>query len=105
MGESTVLVNKAKWEEISPELQLIVRSSFENEWHPFIAESIALEGESIQKFKDSGVVVEPLAAEIEEAFAVAAQEFYAEARAADPMYDKIMESMFRWKEMCQGAGI
>jgi TRAP-type mannitol/chloroaromatic compound transport system substrate-binding protein len=105
MTESTTLVNKKKWAEIGPDLQQIVYSTFENEWQIYISESLALEGEYLQKYRDYGCIVEPLPAAVEAAYMEEAKEFYAERRAEDAEYDKILGSMFAWQKICLDYGI
>ncbi len=105
MTESTTLVNKAKWDEIGPDLQQILYSTFSDEWQIFLSESLAREGEYLQKYRDYGVSVEPLPTEVEEAYMAEAKAFYAERRAEDPEYDEILASMFAWQKISQDYGI
>jgi TRAP-type mannitol/chloroaromatic compound transport system substrate-binding protein len=105
MTESTTLVNKAKWDEIGPDLQQIVLSTFSDEWQIFVSESLAREGEYLQKYRDYGVSVSLLPAEVETAYMDEAKVFYAERRAEDPEYDEILASMFAWQKICQDYGI
>jgi TRAP-type mannitol/chloroaromatic compound transport system substrate-binding protein len=100
-----IVVNKAKWAELSPDLQQIVDSTFRDQWQPLVATNVALEGEYIQKWKDYGCIVEPLPAAVEAAYIAEAVKFYAEMRAADPEYDKILASMFAFKKLCDDQGI
>jgi len=105
MTESTVTVYKKRWEELTPDLQQIVMDAFNVETLKVLAPAVALEGEYVQKYIDYGCIVEPLPVEVEKAYIKAAREYYEAKRAADPEYDMVLESMFRFKDLCDSLGV
>ncbi len=105
MTEGTINVYKPKWEALTPDLQQIVMDAFNVETARVLAPAVALEGEYAQKYIDYGCIVEPLPVAVEQAYIEAAREYYAAKRAADPEYDMVLESMFRFKDLCDALGV
>jgi len=99
-GENSFVVNKAKWAELSPDLQQTVSSGFRDAWQTQVTLMMSVEGEYIQKFIDYGCIVETLPAAVEEEFMAEAEKYYAARRAADPDVDRVLSSMSAWQEIC-----
>jgi TRAP-type mannitol/chloroaromatic compound transport system substrate-binding protein len=95
-----VWVNKKAWEELTPDLQLLVESVVRNVGFDFYAESIVLDNEYIVKFIDYGVQVELLPQPVVDEFLKVSMAYYDEKCAADPLYAEIVASMRAFKALC-----
>lgn len=99
--EASIIVNKAAWEKLTPELQLAVQLAGRAEAIRSYAEQIINDAGAIDLFINYGVTVEPLSEELEEAFSKAAVEFYNERAAQDPFYAKVLESQQAFQRLCE----
>jgi TRAP-type mannitol/chloroaromatic compound transport system substrate-binding protein len=92
-----VWVNRGAWEELTPDLQLLVESVVRNVGFDFYAESIVMDNEYIVKFIDYGVQVELLPQPVVDEFLKVSMAYYDEKCAEDPLYAEIVESMRAFK--------
>lgn len=100
-----VLVNKDRWEELTPDLQQIVHDAVRTVGLDYYAESVTRDDTALVKYEEYGTKVLPLPEEIEAAYLEAAMDFYDKKAAGDPLYGKILESMWEFKAVCDRAGI
>ncbi len=100
-----VWVNRDRWEELTPDLQAIVKSAIRTVNVEFQAMQFALDDEATVKFKEFGVTILPLPVAIREAFLAEAELFFAERAALDPLDADIIESMKRWKAIMVRQGV
>jgi len=98
-------VNIDSWNELTPDLQNIVIKVARADVPKWFAENIVFDYEYLQMFVDYGTNVEKLPADIDEALMKAADEFYNEQAAGDPMFAKVLESQRQFKELCEFQGI
>jgi TRAP-type mannitol/chloroaromatic compound transport system substrate-binding protein len=102
---SHVWVNRDKWEELTPDLQMIVESVVRNVGFDFYSESIVLDDEYLVKFIDYGTKVELLPQAVIDEFLKVSFAYYDEKCAEDPFYAEIVESMRAFKEICDKQDI
>jgi len=100
-----VWVNRDRWEELTPDLQAIVKSAVRLAAIDFLVLQTARDDEAVLKFKDFGVEVLPVPEIIEEAFLKEAFKFYDERAALDPLYAEIVESMRAFMALMERQGI
>jgi len=85
-------VNRDAWEKLPDDLKLIVKEFNKAQPMREYSRYTVSDAEFTQKFKDYGVNVLPLPAEIENAMKEAADKYYAEKAAADPFYAEVVRS-------------
>jgi len=104
-GANAIFVNKARWEELTPDIQLIVTMAAQAEIEQFFADELVRDDAALLKFIEYGTKVEPLPKEIEDAFIEEAKKFYDEQAAGKPFFKKVLESQRRFQEICERAGV
>jgi len=87
-----IVINRGKWNGLPAEFQQILQDAwkatgFENYAFQRAADIVAL-----QNFRDYGVTVEKLPADVEREMLEVANEYYAEMSAKDPLYGEIVAS-------------
>jgi TRAP-type mannitol/chloroaromatic compound transport system substrate-binding protein len=97
---SHVWVNRDAWEELTPDLQMMVESVVRNVGFDYYSESVVLDDEYLVKFIDYGVEVQLLPQSIVDEFLKVSMEYYDEKCAEDPFYARIVESMRAFQEIC-----
>lgn len=102
---SSFIANRASWEELTPDLQAIVKQACIARTMGNVAEEMLVETENIQNFIDFGVKVLPLPPSIDEALIAASSEFYDKTAAGDPFYAEVLESQREFQEICRSVGI
>jgi len=102
---SHVWVNRDKWEELTPDLQMIVEEAVRTTGFDYYAETIVLDDEYLVKFIDYGTKVQLLPQGIVDEFLKVANAYYDEKCAADAFYAEIVESMRAFKEICDKQDI
>ena len=102
---SHVWVNRNAWDELTPDLQMIVDSVVRNVGFDFYAESVVMDDEYIVKFVDYGVQVDILPQPVVDEFLKVSMEYYDEKCAEDPFYAEIVESMRAFKDLCDKQDI
>jgi len=103
--QQALSINREKWESISPDLQQTIHDVFVSEQLLWLSENVNHEAEYIVKFKEYGVNVLPLPKVIEDAFVEEAKKFYAERAAGNPEIAEALDSMWRWKAICEDQRI
>ncbi len=99
-GGNAMFVNQDAWNELTPDLQLIVRMAAQAEMQEWFAEEIVLDHAGLQKFIDYGTIVQKLPSTIEEEFQRVAAEYYAEKAKADPFFAEVLSSQNEFKKIC-----
>jgi len=102
---SHVWVNRNKWNELTPDLQMIVESVVRNVGFDFYSESVVLDDEYLVKFIDYGCVVQLLPQAIEDEFLKVSYAYYDEKCAKDPFYAEIVNSMRAFQEICRKQNV
>lgn len=97
-------VNKTSWDELTSDLQMILRPAAMVDRLKFYAEGAIRDTAGHEKMRDYGVEVLPLSREIEEEMLRLAPEVY-EEKAEDPFAAKVMKSQREFKEKCELSGI
>lgn len=95
---STIIVNKDRWAELTPELQSIVESAFLTEawhWYAIVTQEDA---KAIEKYKEYGVTVGAPPEDIEAAMASLADKMYTERAEADPFYKEVLDSRHNFQK-------
>ncbi|HUU62329.1 MAG TPA: TRAP transporter substrate-binding protein DctP [Dehalococcoidia bacterium] len=95
-----VWVNRDVWEEITPDLQMIVEEAVRTTGFDYYAETVVLDDEFLVNFIDYGVEVLLLPKSIEDEILKVAFAYYDEKCAEDPFYAEIVESMRAFKAIC-----
>jgi len=98
-------VQKASWDELSPDLQKIVEAAAGVERSRYYAWLVNENATYLKKIEDYGVQVLPLPKAIEEAFVEEAKKFYDEKMEGNPFYAKVLESQRAFKECCELASV
>jgi len=93
-------INREKWESISPDLQQTIHDVFVSEQLLWYSENVAHEAEYLVKFQEYGVNVLPLPKAVEDAYVEEAKKYYGEKAASDPEYARVLDSINRWKTIC-----
>jgi TRAP-type mannitol/chloroaromatic compound transport system substrate-binding protein len=96
-------VNKDSWEELTPDLQVMITDMARSNTARTYYEYLTADMQAVTKFIDYGCTVEALSPELEDAYAEAAKEFYAEACAKDALFDEVYNSMISYKEAIRAA--
>jgi len=100
-GGNALFVNKASWNDLSPELQAIVEYAAISETQLWYAEELILNHGALQHFIDYGTVVQPLAGAIEAAFLATAEDYYKWKAERDPFFRLVRESQLAFKALCE----
>ena len=100
-----VWVNMDEWEELSPDLQLIVYDAVATVGWDYFCESIVRDDEALVQYIDYGTKVEELPQAVVDAYLDAAMAFYDVKSAADPFYKEILDDHWEFKALCDRAGI
>jgi len=104
-GGNGIFVNKARWEELTPDLQLMVRLAAQAEMQQFYAEELVRDVAGLEKFIKYGTKVERLPKDIDEPFIKEANKFYDEQAATDPFFKKVVESQRAFIQICAQADV
>ena len=91
-------VSIEKWNELPDDIKAAMQAALYEEVFVNTEEQTRLDAEAVQFFLDKGLTVGPAPKSIEDAMVVAADEFYSERAATDPIYAKILESVNTWKD-------
>lgn len=103
---STVIAaNRDAWNDLAPDLQLLVTKAFASETIPLYAWITVQQAEALQNFIDYGIDVEKLNPAIEQAYLDEAEKFYDELAADNPELKEVILSMRAFKAMCELQGI
>jgi len=100
-----VWVNRDRWEELSPDLQLVVMDACEAVGIDYFADCTVMNDVAVVQYLDYGTEVLPVPEAIEDAYLEAALEFYAAKAAADPFYAEVLDSHWEFKALCDRAGV
>jgi TRAP-type mannitol/chloroaromatic compound transport system substrate-binding protein len=100
-GYSGFFIRKAAWEELTPELQLVVEMAAFAEPMKTYPKTIVADGEAIQKYIDYGTNIGRLPHDVEEELIKVAAEYYDEQAAGDPFYAQVLESRRAFKHLCE----
>jgi len=93
------VINKGKWEQLTPDLQAIVEQALRASELQFYAEQQKEDYKALQNFKEYGCEVLKLPASVERAVAEAAKEFYNEKAAKDPLFAEVLQSARDYQKM------
>jgi len=99
-GGNAMFVNQDAWDELTSDLQLVVRMAAQAEMQQWYAEEIVLDDLGIQKFIDYGTKVVQLPAAVDDEFQRVAAGFYAEKAKADPFFAEVVASQTEFKRIC-----
>ncbi len=103
--QQAMSINRDKWDSLSPDLQQTIHEVCVAEQLLWYSENVNHEAEYLVKFQEYGVNVLPLPKAIEDAYVEAAQEYYAEKAGADPEFARVLDSLNRWKIICEDQRI
>jgi TRAP-type mannitol/chloroaromatic compound transport system substrate-binding protein len=105
-----VMVNLAKWAELPPAYQSIVKTAAQATNCDMMAKYDARNPAALKKLVAGGAVLKPFPAEVMEACFKAANDTYAEITAANPGFKKIYDSMtayradaFLWQQVSEAT--
>lgn len=96
---TTLIVNKDRWEELTPQLQAIVEYAFLGEAWQLYTIITEEDGKAVQKYIDYGVTVGPPPKDIEAEVARVAEKMYNERAAEDAFYAKVLESRHHFQKL------
>jgi len=99
-----LFANKTAWDKLPADIQAIVMAEVHAETIRWYAWSLQADNAALQKFKDYGVIVENIPADIDAKMIEVAGQYFAEMAAGDAMFAKVMASQDAWKAMCEGQG-
>lgn len=99
-----LFANKTAWNKLPTDIQAIVMAEVHAETLRWYAWSLQADNAALQKFKDYGVIVETLPADIDARMVEVAAQYFAEMGAGDEMFKKVMDSQDAWKAMCESQG-
>ncbi|MCK4789237.1 MAG: hypothetical protein KAV87_36175, partial [Desulfobacteraceae bacterium] len=103
--QQAMSINRENWESISPDLQQTIHEVCVAEQLLWYSENVNHEAEYLVKFQEYGVNVLPLPKAIEDAYVEAAQEYYSEKAGANPEFARVLDSLNRWKTICEDQRI
>lgn len=92
------IVNGDKWEALPDDLKEIVTEVNQAETIRAYTELLATDIAALEKFRDAGVNVVEMPADLEEQFATAARDFYARKAQDEPFSGKVLESYWNYME-------
>jgi TRAP-type mannitol/chloroaromatic compound transport system substrate-binding protein len=105
-----VMINSAKWAELPPGYQSIIRMASQAANSDMLAKYDARNPAAIKKLVAGGAVLKPFPAEVMEACFKAANETYAEITASNSAFKKIYDSMtayradaFLWQQVSEAT--
>jgi len=96
---TTLIVNKDRWAELSPDLQSVVEYAFLGEAWQLYTIITEADGAAVQEYIDYGVTVGPPPKDIEAEVARLAEKMYNERAAEDPFYAKVVESRHHFQKI------
>lgn len=96
------VVNPKSWAALPDDLKALVQDAFLLEGLTYYMTTTTDDAIAIEKYKGYGVVVEPMAVEVEQLLIEVADEVYAERSAKDPFIAKVVESQRQYKEKIRG---
>jgi len=92
------IVNGDKWEALPDDLKEIVIEVNQGETIRAYTELLATDIAALEKFRNAGVNVEEVPADLEEQFATAAREFYDKKAQDEPFSGKVLESYWNYMD-------
>ena len=98
------IVNQTRWNELPGDLKAIVQQVSNEEALTSYGEKCQLDIEALAKFRGYGCVVEMLSSEIEEAFVLAANEYYDDQAIGKPFYAEVLQSLRHFEEALDAIG-
>jgi len=101
----SLIINGKVWAELTPGLKMIVENAARTTGPLFFAESVAMDAEAIDWYRDYGTHVENLPKDIEDALLSTAKEYYKEVAAKDAFYAEVYESLQAFRDVCELQGI
>ncbi len=97
------IVNRARWEALPDDLKEIVIEVNQGETIRAYTELLSTDIAALEKFRAAGVNVVELPDDLEQQFATAAQEFYANKAKDEPFSGRVLESYWDYMEAVRGA--
>jgi TRAP-type mannitol/chloroaromatic compound transport system substrate-binding protein len=91
------MINTAKWAELPPNYQSLVRTACQAANADMLAKYDARNPEALKKLVGGGAVLRPYPQDVMEASFVAAEETYAELSASNPAFKKVHDAMMAYR--------
>jgi len=101
----SVFINKAFYNKLSPDLQMLLVTTAEALVPRFYSESIVLDAAALEKFIAYGNKVLPVPADVDAELGKVADKFFDTEAAKDPFFKKVIESQRAFKKFCEQSNV
>jgi len=103
-ADGAMFTTDKNWASLPDDLKTLLIEACRALQPEYLANLIKQDAENLQKFKDYGVIVAPIPADIDAELLKLAPLYYQKTAAEDPLYKEIYESTLKWKAICEEQG-
>jgi len=100
-----LLINKDVWKKLPEAYREIIVLANEETARRFYAESVMLDLEALENFKEQGTVISALPDDIKKLLKEKAEEYFGEEAARDVDFGMLYEKIRKWKAVCEKLDI